>query len=166
MGSLDLKVKLRKQPWRRLTRGVKALRWYWKLRNSIFRMAPNLTCVPARSLQSCLTLCDPMDYSLPASSVYWILQARILEWAAMPSSRGSSQPRDRTCFSYEGSLPLVPPGREGPQLHPTPWNGRQNSLWMCILWGSGFRNFYSIFKWIMASKWFSDHCYGNYCITG
>ena len=43
--------------------------------------------------QSCLTLCDPMDCSLPGSSVYGILQARTLEWVAMPSSKGSSQPR-------------------------------------------------------------------------
>ena len=40
--------------------------------------------------KSCPTLCDPMDYSLPGSSVHGILQARILEWVAMPSSRGSS----------------------------------------------------------------------------
>ena len=40
--------------------------------------------------QSCLTLCDPMDCSLPASSVHEILWARILEWVAMPSSRASS----------------------------------------------------------------------------
>ena len=42
----------------------------------------------------CLTPCDPMDYSLPGSSVHGILQARILEWVAIPFSRGSSQPRD------------------------------------------------------------------------
>ena len=41
-------------------------------------------------LQSCLTLCNPMDGSLQASSVHGILQARILEWVAMPSSKGSS----------------------------------------------------------------------------
>ena len=41
-------------------------------------------CVRAKSLQSCLTLCDPMDYSLPGSSVHGILHARILEWVAMP----------------------------------------------------------------------------------
>ena len=35
-------------------------------------------------------LCDPMDCSLPGSSVHGILQARVLEWVAMPSSRGSS----------------------------------------------------------------------------
>ena len=40
--------------------------------------------------QSCLTLCDPMDYSPPLSSVHGVLQARILVWVAMPSSRGSS----------------------------------------------------------------------------
>ena len=50
-------------------------------------------------LQSCLTLCNPMDCSLPASSVHGILQARILEWVAMPSSRGSSWPRDQTHVS-------------------------------------------------------------------
>ena len=49
--------------------------------------------------QLCPTLCDPMDYSLPGSSVHGILQARILEWVAIPFSRGSSQPRDRTWFS-------------------------------------------------------------------
>ena len=44
--------------------------------------------------QSCPTLCDPMDCSPPGSSVHGILQARILEWVAMPSSRGSSWPRN------------------------------------------------------------------------
>ena len=45
-----------------------------------------------------LFLCDPMDYSLPGSSVQEIFQARILEWVAISSSRGSSQPRDQTVF--------------------------------------------------------------------
>ena len=49
--------------------------------------------------QSCLTLCDPMDCSPPVSSVYGILQARILEWVAISFYRGSSQPRDRTQVS-------------------------------------------------------------------
>ena len=53
-------------------------------------------CVYAQSLQSCLTLCNPMNCSLPCSSVHGILQARILEWVSMHSSRGSSQSRDRT----------------------------------------------------------------------
>ena len=50
-------------------------------------------------LQSCPTLWDPVDYSPPGSSVHGILQARILEWGAIPSSRGSSRPRDRTRVS-------------------------------------------------------------------
>ena len=45
---------------------------------------------------SCLTLCDPTDCSLPGSSVHGILQERILEWVAISSARGSSQPRDQT----------------------------------------------------------------------
>ena len=49
--------------------------------------------------QSCPTLCNPMDSSSPDSSVHIILQARTLEWVAMPSSRGSSQPRDQTQVS-------------------------------------------------------------------
>ena len=49
--------------------------------------------------QLCPTLCDTVDCSLPGSSVHGVLQARILEWVAMPSSRGSSQPRDRTQVS-------------------------------------------------------------------
>ena len=53
-------------------------------------------CPCAQSLQSCLTLCDPMDCSLQGSFIYGILQARILEWVAIPSSRGSSWPRDQT----------------------------------------------------------------------
>ena len=50
--------------------------------------------VKAKVAQSCLTLCDPMDYT-----VHGILQARILEWVAIPFSRGSSQPRDQTHVS-------------------------------------------------------------------
>ena len=46
--------------------------------------------------QSCPTLCDPMDCSPPGSSVHGILQARILEWIAIPFSRGSFWPRDQT----------------------------------------------------------------------
>ena len=49
--------------------------------------------------QSCPILCTPLDSSLPGCSVHGILQARILEWIAMPSSRGSSLLRDRTWVS-------------------------------------------------------------------
>ena len=53
-----------------------------------------------KSPQLCLTLCDPMDCSPPGSSAHGISRARILEWAAMPSSRGSSWPRDWIRGSY------------------------------------------------------------------
>ena len=49
--------------------------------------------------QSCPTLYNPMDCSPPYSSAHGILQARILEWVAIPFFRGSSQPRDQTCVS-------------------------------------------------------------------
>ena len=67
----------------------------------------------AKSLQSCPCLCDPMGYSLPGSSVHGILQARILEYLAMPSSRGSSEPGTEPMSLTSsalagGSSPLVP----------------------------------------------------------
>ena len=49
-------------------------------------------------IQLCPTLCDPKDCSPPGSFVHSILQARILEWVAIPFSRGSSQSRDRSRF--------------------------------------------------------------------
>ena len=50
-------------------------------------------------LQSCPSFCDPMDCKLPGYSFHGILQTRILEWIAMPSSRGSSWPMDQTWVS-------------------------------------------------------------------
>ena len=60
-------------------------------------------CVCAQSLQSCSTLCNPMDHSPLGSSVHGILQARILEWVSTSSSRWSSRPWDQThvsCVSW------------------------------------------------------------------
>ena len=53
---------------------------------------PLMVCMHAKLLQSCQTLCDPMDYSRPGSFVHGIHQARILEWVAMPSSRDLPDP--------------------------------------------------------------------------
>ena len=63
--------------------------------------------------QSCLTLCDPMDCSPPGFSVHEILQARILDWVAIPFSRRSSQPRDQpgSPSLQADSLPSEPPGK-------------------------------------------------------
>ena len=58
-----------------------------------------LYAAAAQLLQSCPTLCDPMDCSLPGSSVHGISPARILESVAMPSSRASSWTRDQTHIS-------------------------------------------------------------------
>ena len=51
-------------------------------------------CEVTKSFQSRPTVCDPIDSSPPGSSVHGVLQARILEWVAMPSSRGSFRPGD------------------------------------------------------------------------
>ena len=69
---------------------------------SVFQHPPKMLISEqdAAAAQPCLTLCDPMDCSPPGSSVPGILQAEILEWVAMSSSRGSSHPRDGACVSY------------------------------------------------------------------
>ena len=59
---------------------------------------PKVVCV-CSSAQLCLTLCDPMDFSSPGSSVGEILQSRILKWVAISYSKGSSPPEDRTQVS-------------------------------------------------------------------
>ena len=70
-----------------------------------------------KSLQSCPTLCNPTDLTQPGSSVHWILQARILKWVAMPSSRRSSRPRGpnshllHLLYWQVCSLPPAPPGK-------------------------------------------------------
>ena len=69
------------------------------LPNSVFLFL-HIRCAGACSvIQSCLTLCNTREYSWPGSSVHGIFQARILQWAAISFSRGSSQPRDQTHIS-------------------------------------------------------------------
>ena len=70
--------------------GTKVILLHW----AAYPCGLKSACMHAQSLQLCLTLCDPMDYSSPGSSVHGILQTRILDWVAVPSSRGSSQSRD------------------------------------------------------------------------
>ena len=77
---------------------------FWQI-NWIFKRIKNAQynvwnmCARVLITQLCLTLCNPMDGSPPGSSVHEIFQAGILEWVAMPSSRGSSQLRDWTWVS-------------------------------------------------------------------
>ena len=58
-----------------------------------------------------LTLCDPMNCSPSGFSAHGILLARILEWIAIPFSKGSFQPRDQTWISFTDSLPSELPGK-------------------------------------------------------
>ena len=98
----------------------------------------DLMCVHAKLLQSCLTLCNSMDCSPPGSSVHGILQARILEWVAMASSRGSSQPSNLFLLDLlhwqVGSLPLCHLGSPN-QVSCIAgrffieWATREDSLW-------------------------------------
>ena len=93
---------------------------YWRdtcthmFTEALFAVAKKSVQCCVRSRQACPTLCDPVNSSLPASPVHGILQARILEWVAMPSSRGSSWPRNWThgscssCTLQEDSLPQTP----------------------------------------------------------
>ena len=76
----------------------------------------------AQMLQSCLTLCDPMDCSPPDSSVCGIPQARTVGWVAVSSSRGSSQEALNLCLlcllhGQAASLPPAPPGKAQMQSH-------------------------------------------------
>ena len=71
---------------------------FGKVMSLLFNMLS--AAAAAKSHQSCPTLCDPIDGSSTGSSVPGILQARILEWVAILSSRGSSRPRDQTQVSY------------------------------------------------------------------
>ena len=94
----------------------KKLGWLNEWQIHITELSTQQLCVClhlcAKSIQLCPTLCDPVDHSPPGSSVHGILQARILEWVAMPSSVESSQPRGQMSMSPDWqatSLPLVPP---------------------------------------------------------
>ena len=84
----------------------------WKHCDRVFLFSPESLAIDSYNFllvwgaQSCPTLCDPVDCSLPGSSVHGISQARILEWAALSFSRGSSQSRDWICVSSLDSLLL------------------------------------------------------------
>ena len=85
----------------------------------IFLPCSPVCTLSAKLLQSCPILCDPMDRSPQRSSVQGILQARVLRWVAVPSSRGSSNQGSnphllRLLHWQAGSLPLAPPGKPRP----------------------------------------------------
>ena len=84
------------------TTTILLLQWYKRHsflpdRNQHVRNAIEGTCMPAKS---CLSLCDPKDCSSPGSFVHGILQARILEWVAMPSSGDFPNPGIQPCLLH------------------------------------------------------------------
>ena len=99
----------------------------------VYRMQSGPFCVYVYLIpQSCPTLCDPMDYSQPGSSVHGILKARILEWVAISYSRWSSWPMDRIHIScvlhwQADSLSLVRRGKP----HKIAWK-KKSQLLDCI----------------------------------
>ena len=76
------------------------IHWHYTLLYAVHYTVNASAYMHTKSFQSCLILWDPLDYSPPGSSAHGILQARILEQVAMPSSRWSSWPRDQTHVSY------------------------------------------------------------------
>ena len=103
--------------------------------NKEARLVERSVCVHA---QLCPILCDPMDCSPSSSSVHGILQARLLEWVAIPSSRGSSRPRDRThisCVSCTGRWVLY----HWCHLGSPWWKGKFALFWMlATCWGRAY----------------------------
>ena len=74
-------------------------------------ISSKVVVVVAQSIQSCPALCDPMDCSPPGSSVHGILQARVLKWGALLSSRGLNPSLLCLLHWQAGSLTLVPSGK-------------------------------------------------------
>ena len=95
--------------------------------------APSLrkqeVCTRAKSLQSCLTLCDSTDCSSPGSFIHGILQARILDWVAVPSSREENKKRKaQQVLSRRGSSDLHAAPAETQSLAP-----KQAAVIVCFL---------------------------------
>ena len=91
-------------PWKHFQNRSWTRSYYFYLFLPLGAINQMLIGMCAQSLQLCLTLCSPMNCSLPGSSVRGILQARILEWVAMPFSRESSRPRGQICVSYASCI--------------------------------------------------------------
>ena len=117
------------------------------------------------SSQSCQSLCYPMDCSPPGSSVYWISQARILEWVAIPFSRGSSPSRDWTQISYTAGrfFTTEPPGIKRNDTAELTYKTEIHRLWEWIYscqgegWGEGIvREFGRDMCTLLYLKWINN----------
>ena len=108
------------------------------------------------SLQLCMTLCNPIDCSPPGSSDHRILQARILEWVAISSSRGSSWPRGWTHISHVSCIgrrvldiaPGKPPDLSGDLCPLWVYLFRKNKTWNSRDWRNN-----QIMRYIPGNKW-------------
>ena len=132
--------------------------------------------VRVQSLQSCPTLCNPVDFSPPGSSVHGILQARILEWVAMPSSRGSSRPRGPTRVSCiaGGFFIAMPPEKPHMYTHththkyiyigykyiythtPIHIGDAHISYWFLFLWRTPSHTDGESVGWVIQMTWQDD----------
>ena len=99
-----------------------------RFRNSRWLNIHAVQNLVAQSLQSCLTLCDPMDCSLPGSSSHGILQARILEWVGISFSRGSSWTRDQIWVSSIASRFFTTESPGKPPPTPKSWAKHKSTL--------------------------------------
>ena len=107
-------------PCSQKSKNIKQTQYRHKL-NTFLAPYPKVLCMCAKSLQSCLTLCNAMDCSPPGSSVHGILQARILEAFALLQrifpTWGLNQHLLLLLHGQAGSLPLVAPGEPTPRFH-------------------------------------------------
>ena len=107
-----------------------------------------------KSLKSCPTLCDPMNRSPQGSSVHGILQARILEWVAVSSSRGSLQPRDWTqVYCIAGGFFTNWATREA-----LVWTWEINKYWLTEWLGRKSKD-WEVPSWIPGIPWHVLFCH-------
>ena len=99
--------------------------------------------------QSCPTLCNPMECSPPSFSVHGILQTRVLEWVAMPSSRGSSQTRGWTQVSHIAGEFF------------TDWATREAFLFIGCYIKSGRNSIYCVSRTFLLLQWRKWRHYKN-----
>ena len=121
--------------------------------------------------QSCPTLCDPMDCSLPGSSVRGIFQARILQWGAIPFSRGSSQPgiKPSSLAQMVDSLPSEPSGKPS-KINQMKWRKRIMvriilsfcyCFVLCVCGGWGWGGYFSGIDRQTLSHWATREALGE-----
>ena len=107
----------------------------------------------AKSFYSCPTLCNHMDWNPQRSSVHGILQARILEWVAISSSMGSSQPRDGNCVSSISCVYIFI------SIYIFELNKRKLSeFWMLEVWDQGWQGWFLLRPLSLACCWPSSSC--------